>query len=820
MIKHSNGNSKNYEAFIMTGDTMLKLTNDESHVYTPACKKPRQACHSDLGSDCVGASLAKPKNSIANKDSEDSEVNQHWQSHTYCCSKRCEGSNSSSAHCEAMESKETVARVELLDASKAANLCQSIERTSEHLTNICGDELCVHNNCMHSSTIEQQNALEKPTKFRTKTTRNEESEQNSLVALREQQKNSCQQKTQISANRTGNSKLLYSNKNNENNNNYSKTIQTSKCPANIEEETIYETTTSAKQINNTISNSHTITTTNQATHANIGAGHISIITTGKTTPTISPASLSLTHTVDDCTTPCRDSASKTATAYANEQPSPSNGTSNHHRQQDDILTSDDTYAKQPPTGAKFGANIASLLASNKQHSTNTRSELNDDDTCKQQTPILVNSTNAVSQHNLNNRNQSAATYTNNHHTQNTNHNFQKQAFGKRSLRSSLRASTRRLISRLVQNTSNVDKNIAASNISSNTNCHQSTITIIQNKSLTDKQKQLNNMDSVKIDNHSTAAVDPTIGAGNYKQYLSKLYSNCHADSAYQGAGIEFKSGILNRKRLCDCNGRVSFKGRRSWKRTFVTIKDLLMIKHPLSSITDENLVNNNTDRIKVEKSLNLNPSGDAHLAGSVPSTPRKAFNSNTTTQLSSTIAGNTQMHTKKGNLMKLNHAFAKKSQTYTKRPHVFHVLLADKSEFLFEASSDEEMNSWIESINFAAACLSPPPTDTIKRQAVSLSKGITQQQTKMSYWEQLVDHDERLQRLKTELETRLKKGPGEDKKVGKRERVQFNEGIAFIESEVSRVVCLLTYHSSSNNQIGNLLTHSFLKNRSNVTIFM
>lgn len=57
----------------------------------------------------------------------------------------------------------------------------------------------------------------------------------------------------------------------------------------------------------------------------------------------------------------------------------------------------------------------------------------------------------------------------------------------------------------------------------------------------------------------------------------------------------------------------------------------------------------------------------------------------------------------------VHHALAEKACKYTKRPHVFRLQTADWRIVLFQASTPEEMNSWISRINLVAAMFSSPP---------------------------------------------------------------------------------------------------------------
>ncbi|KAJ6658667.1 hypothetical protein lerEdw1_019827 [Lerista edwardsae] len=57
----------------------------------------------------------------------------------------------------------------------------------------------------------------------------------------------------------------------------------------------------------------------------------------------------------------------------------------------------------------------------------------------------------------------------------------------------------------------------------------------------------------------------------------------------------------------------------------------------------------------------------------------------------------------------VHHALAERACKYTKRPHVFRLQTADWRVVLFQASTPEEMNSWISRINLVAAMFSSTP---------------------------------------------------------------------------------------------------------------
>ncbi|KAF7217144.1 PH and SEC7 domain-containing protein 4 [Nothobranchius furzeri] len=60
-------------------------------------------------------------------------------------------------------------------------------------------------------------------------------------------------------------------------------------------------------------------------------------------------------------------------------------------------------------------------------------------------------------------------------------------------------------------------------------------------------------------------------------------------------------------------------------------------------------------------------------------------------------------------VVSVHHSLAEQAAEYTKRPHVFRLQTADWRIFLFQASSELEMNLWISRINLVSALRSSPP---------------------------------------------------------------------------------------------------------------
>lgn len=103
--------------------------------------------------------------------------------------------------------------------------------------------------------------------------------------------------------------------------------------------------------------------------------------------------------------------------------------------------------------------------------------------------------------------------------------------------------------------------------------------------------------------------------------------------------------------------------------------------------------------------------------------------------------------------LKLHHAFATVAVDYRKRPHVFRLFLADRSQFLYQSSDSREMNSWIEMINFNAArfsspALEAPCSNTGRFERPLLPSSVT----RMSPREQVATHQSAVTKWEEELE--------------------------------------------------------------------
>lgn len=66
------------------------------------------------------------------------------------------------------------------------------------------------------------------------------------------------------------------------------------------------------------------------------------------------------------------------------------------------------------------------------------------------------------------------------------------------------------------------------------------------------------------------------------------------------------------------------------------------------------------------------------------------------------------LHDTFSNCILLHHSVAELPRDYTKRKHVFRLRTANFGEFLFRTSEPEELQEWINALNYVAAAFSTP----------------------------------------------------------------------------------------------------------------
>ncbi len=118
---------------------------------------------------------------------------------------------------------------------------------------------------------------------------------------------------------------------------------------------------------------------------------------------------------------------------------------------------------------------------------------------------------------------------------------------------------------------------------------------------------------------------------------------------------EFKSGYVMRKSCLDADGKRTKLGRRGWKVFFVTLRDAV-----LYCFRDEKTARQ--------------PGAFADASSAV----------------------------------RAHHSLAERAADYVKKQHVFRLRTADRAEYLFQASDEKELLTWIETLNRVAAAFSAP----------------------------------------------------------------------------------------------------------------
>jgi hypothetical protein len=114
--------------------------------------------------------------------------------------------------------------------------------------------------------------------------------------------------------------------------------------------------------------------------------------------------------------------------------------------------------------------------------------------------------------------------------------------------------------------------------------------------------------------------------------------------------------------------------------------------------------------------------------------------------------------------IKLHHAFASVASDYRKRKNVFRLILADRSQFMFQASEGREMHSWIDHINWVAARFSSPALEAPVSSSGRFERPLL---------------------------------PSSSSKVGKREQISSHQAaLSQHEKDMEKLVCFATFHKN------------------------
>jgi PH/SEC7 domain-containing protein len=197
------------------------------------------------------------------------------------------------------------------------------------------------------------------------------------------------------------------------------------------------------------------------------------------------------------------------------------------------------------------------------------------------------------------------------------------------------------------------------------------------------------------------------------------------------SSTEYKRGYLMRKSTFESGGKKTPFGKRSWKMYFCRLRELLLV---------------------------LSHDETAKPSGAIQ---------------------NTQP-------IKVHHCYATVASDYHKRPHVFKLILADRSQYLFQSSDSREMSSWIDILNwnaakFSAPALEPPCSSSRRFERPLLPTSIT----RLTSRDQLASHQTTLAKFEEELNewSQLLSG---SKSGNSNHKKEIKERLAFYQFEIRR----------------------------------
>ncbi|XP_018584235.1 PH and SEC7 domain-containing protein 1-like isoform X2 [Scleropages formosus] len=206
-------------------------------------------------------------------------------------------------------------------------------------------------------------------------------------------------------------------------------------------------------------------------------------------------------------------------------------------------------------------------------------------------------------------------------------------------------------------------------------------------------------------------------------------SNPFQDVPHDKRATVFKQGFLTRKAHADVDGKRTPWGKRSWKTFYAVLKGMVLYLQK--------------DEYRMEW------------------------------QCSEEVVS-------------VHHALAEKAGDYTKKPHVFRLQTADWRVFLFQASTAEQMSSWICRINLVAALYSSPPFPAAVGSQRKFSRPILPAtQSTLSMDKQLESHSHMLESFSQDLAELLEKAP-EGRKAKARELEEHRLREEYLQHEKSR----------------------------------
>ncbi|GFQ74632.1 PH and SEC7 domain-containing protein 3 [Trichonephila clavata] len=204
---------------------------------------------------------------------------------------------------------------------------------------------------------------------------------------------------------------------------------------------------------------------------------------------------------------------------------------------------------------------------------------------------------------------------------------------------------------------------------------------------------------------------------------------------------EYKKGYVMRKCCIDPNGKKTPIGKRGWKMFYADLRDLVLYLHK-----DEN-----------------------------------------------GCSKRQMMYDSLHNAIRIHHALATRATDYTKKQHVFRLQTADQAVYLFQtrylkdAKQDDskELQSWIDTINYVAACFSAPSlAPAVGAQKKFQRPLLPVAPTKLNFREQLLELESRVMKLEKEIEEHLSQPP--DRSAKSRVVNEFVEKENFLQYELKR----------------------------------
>ncbi|KAJ8414091.1 hypothetical protein AAFF_G00066890 [Aldrovandia affinis] len=211
--------------------------------------------------------------------------------------------------------------------------------------------------------------------------------------------------------------------------------------------------------------------------------------------------------------------------------------------------------------------------------------------------------------------------------------------------------------------------------------------------------------------------------------LLRSKSNPFQDVPHDKKASVYKQGFLTRKAHADIDGKRTPWGKRSWKTFYAVLKGMVLYLQK--------------DEYKVEW------------------------------QSSSEVVS-------------VHHALAERAEDYTKRPHVFRLQTADWRVFLFQASTVEQMSSWIYRINLVSALYSSPPFPAAVGSQKRFSRPILPAvQSALTLEKQLQSHSRMLDSFSDDLAL-LQQPPPEGRRAKARELDERRQREEYLLHEKSR----------------------------------